>query len=145
MTSESAPGESLPSQSLSFPENPAIAAASETQAADRGSAGPAAGDRAEQLLELRDRLKALAEARRLNRLAAYRPYAKQREFHELGARYRKRLFSAGNQVGKTTSGAAETAMHLTGIYPSWWAGRRFDRPVTWIAGGVSGELVREGP
>jgi myo-inositol catabolism protein IolC len=29
--------------------------------------------------------------------------------------------------------AAETAMHLTGIYPDWFKGKRYDRPVAWMA------------
>jgi hypothetical protein len=29
----------------------------------------------------------------------YRPYAKQRDFHEAGATFRERLFLAGNQLG----------------------------------------------
>ena len=40
-----------------------------------------------------------------NRLTAYKPYAKQTEFHEAGSRFRERLFMAGNQLGKTWAGA----------------------------------------
>lgn len=51
---------------------------------------------------------------------------------------------AGNQLGKTLGGAAECAMHLTGQYPDWWQGRRFDKPVILIAGSESAELTRDG-
>lgn len=51
---------------------------------------------------------------------------------------------AGNQLGKTWAGAFEVAMHLTGLYPDWWKGRRYDRPTTWMAGSESGELTRKG-
>ena len=44
----------------------------------------------------------------------------------------------------TYSGAAETAMHLTGRYPEWWKGKRFDRPVAGIVASVSAELTRDG-
>lgn len=86
------------------------------------------------------------KARRLstNRLKAYRPYAKQREFHAAGASQRERLFMAGNQLGKTVAGAAEAAMHLTGRYPDWWDGRRFDHPIVMLAGSESYELTRDG-
>lgn len=86
---------------------------------------------------------ALDRRLRTNRLKRYRPYAKQREFHEAGG-YRERLFMAGNQLGKTMGGAAECAMHLTGEYPGWWQGRRFERPVILIAGSESAELTRDG-
>lgn len=80
-----------------------------------------------------------------NRLSAYRPYPKQHKFHEAGAIYRERLFRAGNQLGKTVSGGFECAMHLTGIYPDWWTGRRFTSPVNGWASGVTGETTRDNP
>jgi phage terminase large subunit-like protein len=78
------------------------------------------------------------------RLTDYRPYAKQREFHASGDVHRERLLMAGNQLGKTYCGAAEVAMHLTGIYPDWWAGRRWERPTRWWAGSKTGEVTRDG-
>lgn len=85
-----------------------------------------------------------AQRRRTNRLKGYKPYAKQSDFHAAGAKYRERLFMAGNQLGKTMAGAAETAMHLTGEYPDSWAGLRFPGPIIAIAGSESGELTRDG-
>lgn len=79
-----------------------------------------------------------------DRLTSYVPYAKQRAFHAAGSRFRERMLMAGNQVGKTLCAAFETAMHLTGRYPTWWQGVRFDRPVRWIAGSESAELTRKG-
>lgn len=87
---------------------------------------------------------ALDRRLRTNRLRRYRPYAKQREFHAAGYLYRERLFMAGNQLGKTLSGAAECSMHLTGEYPDWWEGKRFDKPIILIAGSESAELTRDG-
>jgi len=78
-------------------------------------------------------------------LEAYRPYEKQAEFHAAGAEHRERLFMAGNQIGKTLAGAAEWAMHLTGQYPDWWAGRRFDGPVRLWAAGITNESTRDNP
>ncbi|WP_246807066.1 terminase large subunit domain-containing protein [Ensifer sp. ENS05] len=86
----------------------------------------------------------LERRRRTNLLAKYRPYNKQREFHRAGAKYRERLFMAGNQLGKTLAGAAEAAMHLSGRYPDWWDGYRFKKPVVMIAGSESYELTRDG-
>jgi phage terminase large subunit-like protein len=76
-------------------------------------------------------------------LDAYHPYPKQTMFHDAGARHRERLFMAGNQLGKSLAGAAEIACHLTGLYPAWWRGRRFEHaPAGWAAG-VTAETTRE--
>ena len=96
------------------------------------------------LKAIKSRLTELDRRQRTNRLRAYRPYVKQREFHAAGATHRERLFMAGNQLGKTVAGAAEVAMHLTGRYPDWWDGKRFDRATTWLAGSESYELTRDG-
>ncbi|WP_083647309.1 terminase family protein [Pseudochrobactrum sp. B5] len=95
-------------------------------------------------LELESLLAERAHRKKVNRLKGYEPYPKQIEFHNAGASYRERLFAAGNQLGKTLSGAAEVAMHLTGEYPFWWQGLRFDHPIVVIAGSESGELTRDG-
>ena len=40
--------------------------------------------------------------------------------------------------GKSVAGSAELAMHLTGEYPSWWTGRRFDQPIrSWAVGSTA--------
>lgn len=78
-----------------------------------------------------------------NALSRYRPYTKQREFHGLGLAKRERLLMAGNQVGKSYCGAAEMAIHMTGLYPDWWEGRRWDRPIRAWGAGVTSEVVRD--
>lgn len=80
-----------------------------------------------------------------NRLAAYRPYPRQREFHDAGKLHDERLFMAGNQLGKTLAGGSEWAMHLSGRYPDWWRGHVFDHPVKFWAAGVTGESTRDNP
>lgn len=63
-------------------------------------------------------------------------YPKHLEFFKAGAEYRERCAMAANRVGKSEGmGGYETALHLTGMYPSWWEGRRFDYPIdAWVAG-----------
>lgn len=71
-------------------------------------------------------------------------YRKHMAFFEAGATFRERGFMAGNRVGKTeTGGGYELVLHLTGDYPHWWKGRRFDRPVQAWAAGDTGKTVRE--
>jgi phage terminase large subunit-like protein len=77
--------------------------------------------------------------------AAYSPYPKQAEFHAAGSASRERLFLAGNQLGKTLAGAAELSGHLTGVHPTWWKGRRWDRPIVAWAAGVTAESTRDNP
>lgn len=82
---------------------------------------------------------------RTNRLVHYQPYPKQKAFHDYGRTCRQRLLRAGNQQGKTFSGAMEMAMHLTGLYPAWWLGRRFAQPVSAWAACDTGETTRDNP
>jgi phage terminase large subunit-like protein len=71
-------------------------------------------------------------------------YAKHLEFFAAGATYRERCFMAGNRVGKTYSaGGYEVSCHLTGLYPEWWTGRRFKRPVRAWAAGKTNETTRD--
>lgn len=87
----------------------------------------------------------LKQRQNQNRLASYRPYSRQKEFHAAGQTHRERLFMAGNQLGKTWAGGFEVAMHLAGRYPDWWPGRVWDRPIVGWAAGVTGESTRDNP
>lgn len=70
-------------------------------------------------------------------------YAKHLEFFRAGAKYRERAFVAGNRVGKTEAGAFECALHLTGQYPDWWTGRRYEKPIRLWAAGKTNETTRD--
>ena len=94
------------------------------------------------LRELNDMLAQLEAHKKFNQLEFFKPYGKQLEFIRAGATKRERLLMAANQVGKTTVGAYETALHLTGLYPDDWEGRRFTKPVKFWAGGVSSVVTR---
>jgi len=54
---------------------------------------------------------------------------------------------AGNRTGKTETGAYELLCHLTGQYPPWWQGKRFDKPINaWACGTTNGttrDIVQE--
>jgi phage terminase large subunit-like protein len=93
------------------------------------------------------RLLKLIELKRLTQdysLFSYKPYAKQLEFHAAGATVRQRCLMAGNQLGKTYAAGGETAMHLTGLYPEWWTGKRFKRATRGWAGSKNAEVARDG-
>jgi phage terminase large subunit-like protein len=87
--------------------------------------------------------KKLTAERDRRKLANYKPYIRQAQFHAAGAKHRERLLMTANRFGKTVCGAAEMAFHLTGQYPAWWEGKRFDKPVRAWAAGVTGETTRD--
>jgi phage terminase large subunit-like protein len=71
-------------------------------------------------------------------------YPKHMAFFEAGKAHRERAVIAGNRVGKTEGcGGYEVALHLTGLYPAWWPGRRFDRPVNVLCGGDTATTTRD--
>jgi phage terminase large subunit-like protein len=71
-------------------------------------------------------------------------YQKHLEFFRAGATYRERCALAANRIGKTEGmGGYETALHLTGQYPKWWEGRRFDKPIMAWAAGKTNETARD--
>lgn len=85
----------------------------------------------------------LRRRRSERRLTDFRPYAKQLEFFREGLTHRERLLMASNQFGKTVAGGAETAIHLTGQYPDWWPGHRFNRPVRFWGSSITGDATRD--
>lgn len=71
-------------------------------------------------------------------------YPKHLEFFKAGAEYPERAAMCANRIGKTFAmGGYETACHLTGLYPTWWVGRRFSGPVNWWAAGDTNETTRD--
>lgn len=91
--------------------------------------------------------------KRRNRIDWYYPetgqfrrelYRKHIAFFAAGSQYRERAAMAANQIGKTEGmGAYETALHLTGQYPTWWPGRRFTKATNGIAAGKTNESTRD--
>ena len=100
------------------------------------------------LTEAAQLLEELEKYKRTHRLEYYKPYDYQKRFHnakgfktELPAR--QRALMAANQVGKTTCGAYEVAMHVTGKYPKWWEGTRFNMATEWIVASTTNETTRD--
>jgi len=70
-------------------------------------------------------------------------YPKHIHFMNATSKYRELCFLAGNRVGKTITGSYLTTVLTTGLYPEWWEGRRFDRPVEAWAAGDNAKTVRD--
>lgn len=77
------------------------------------------------------------------KLFSYKPYPWQKKVHNLLRDNQEVMASAANRVGKTFCGAAETAMHLTGLYPDWWQGYRVNGPCLVWVGSQSTEQLRD--
>jgi phage terminase large subunit-like protein len=71
-------------------------------------------------------------------------YPKHLAFFKAGLSDRIRNVIAANRVGKTEGiGGYETTLHLTGEYPKWWPGKRFDRPISALTAGDTQETTRD--
>lgn len=71
-------------------------------------------------------------------------YPKHMAFFAAGAEHSERAAMAANRVGKTEGiGAFEVTAHLTGQYPDWWIGRRWNQPVNCLCGGNTGTTTRD--
>lgn len=71
-------------------------------------------------------------------------YPKHMAFFRAGIDHRERAFMAGNRIGKTLGvGGYELVLHLTGEYPEWWEGRRFDGPIKAWAAGDTNKTVKD--
>ncbi len=69
-------------------------------------------------------------------------YPKHLQFFAAGKNYKYRLFMAANRVGKSFAAAYELTCHLTGEYPYWWEGKRFQYPNNWWVCGVDSSLIQ---
>ena len=83
--------------------------------------------------QMQDLVIDVADDMRYNQLRYFRPFEHQKSFFVTTTDRRGIL--AANRIGKTVSTCYETAYHLTGLYPEWWAGRRFDKPITAMVAG----------
>lgn len=116
-------------------------------------------------------LKALEDFERFNRLKLFLPYGHpdtlcpegtfwkakngagmwtewsnkpwQFDFINAGATHLQRMSICANRVGKSITGAYEIACHMTGIYPDWWQGRKFTKPVLVWTGSPTNETSRD--
>ena len=74
---------------------------------------------------------------------SWKHYHKHMRFFEATNRHSEVYFSAANRVGKSIAGAYATACHLTGNYPHWWPGRKFDKPINAWACGDTSQTTRD--
>jgi phage terminase large subunit-like protein len=93
-------------------------------------------------------LASLESYKSTHRLEYYDPYQYQKNFHNaLGFKTekpaRQKALMAANQIGKTTCGSMEVAMHATGMYPKWWTGTRFSYANEFLVASTTNETTRD--
>ena len=106
-----------------------------------------------QLIEMIRIKEELQKRKKYNKFLQYFPdegplrrelYHKHIEFFAAGKTHTERCMLAANRIGKTESvGGYEVTCHLTGNYPDWWPGRRFDKPTQGWAAGDTNQTVRD--
>lgn len=70
-------------------------------------------------------------------------YTKHTDFIHSTSLFRESCFMAANRAGKSETGAYCVAVWLTGKYPHWWNGKRFNKPVNILVCGETDKLVRD--
>jgi len=83
---------------------------------------------------------AVQEDMRYNQLRYFKPFEHQKRFFATGNSERRGILAA-NRIGKTVSTCFETAYHLTGLYPAWWEGKRYAKPITAMVAGEGWQQV----
>lgn len=86
-------------------------------------------------------LRELERRKKYNKLEFYKPQVKQRQYH--ASTHPDTCLGAGNQLGKTFAASFDIAYHLTGLYPDWWEGDRYEKPVNFWVCGRTNEVVRD--
>ena len=93
--------------------------------------------------ELLKLLEEKEQRRKFNKLSWFEPYEWQIKLCNASKTSRQMLAMTANQIGKSTIGAYITAVHLTGLYPEWWEGRKYEKRLYAWAAGVSNDTTRD--
>lgn len=70
-------------------------------------------------------------------------YKKHVLFMDAGLNYRQRALFGANRSGKTRTASYEVACHLIHRYPSWWKGKKFNKPGNWWGVGQTNQQLKE--
>lgn len=93
--------------------------------------------------ELLRMLQEKEDLKKYNKLNYFKAYDFQKQFYGASKDFRFRFLCAANRVGKSYSESFEMACHLTGRYPTWWTGHRFEKPILAWAVGITGDSTRK--
>lgn len=94
-----------------------------------------------ELYELLEEAEEIQEALRAHKLYQIIPNKRQREY--INSHCRFNMLCGLNQGGKSTAGQIKTTYHITGRYPDWYTGHRFEEPIYCLIGGETDERTRD--
>tara|TARA_R100000951_G_scaffold24965_1_gene21174 strand:+ start:4454 stop:5905 length:1452 start_codon:yes stop_codon:yes gene_type:complete len=83
----------------------------------------------------------LSRRQSLDMLATIDPNDRQRVF--LNATSKETMLTGANQAGKSTALCMKFTYHVTGIYPDWYTGHRFEGPIQGALGGETAQSTRD--
>ena len=92
----------------------------------------------EELLRLIEIEQELLNRREKDLLGSISANERQRDF--INADSKETMLTGANQAGKSTALMMKFTYHMTGLYPSWYTGVRFEKP---ISAGLGGENHHE--
>jgi phage terminase large subunit-like protein len=95
----------------------------------------------DELLKLVEIEKVLASRKGSDLLGDIDPNERQRDF--INSHSKECMFTGANQAGKSTALMMKFTYHMTGLYPSWYKGVRFDRPINAALGGETAQSTRD--
>ena len=95
----------------------------------------------EDIIHLIEIEKELAKRKESDLLASISANDRQRDF--INAHSKEPMLTGANQAGKSTALMMKFTYHMTGLYPSWYTGVRFDKPIMTALGGETAQSTRD--
>lgn len=95
----------------------------------------------EDLLHLIKIEEELLKRREKDLLGSISANDRQRDF--INADSKETMLTGANQAGKSTALMMKFTYHMTGLYPSWYTGVRFDKPIQAALGGETAQSTRD--
>ncbi len=98
-------------------------------------------DDKEELIRLIGIEKELHKRRANDMLGSIEANDGQKDF--INSLSKETMLTGANQAGKSTALMMKFTYHMTGLYPSWYTGKRFNKPITAALGGETAQSTRD--
>jgi len=95
----------------------------------------------EDIIHLIEIEKELVKRKEKDLLGCISANDRQRDY--INAHSKETMLTGANQAGKSTALMMKFTYHMTGIYPSWYKGVRFTKPISAALGGETAQSTRD--